>query len=337
MKKKKMLSCILAISICLGIAGCSSKSNNNGKKGNEKEKITVVLDWTPNTNHTGLYIALEKGYFEDEGIYVEVKEPPEDGAAILVASGKAQFGYAFQEYLAPAFKPGEEMGITAVSSIIQHNTSGLVSLKDKSIETPADLENHSYASWDMDIEKAILKYLMEKYNADYSKLEIIPNTISDAPTALKTNQTDTIWIYHAWDGIAAEVQGLETNFIDFGEIDENLDFYSPVLIANNDYLENNEEDAKAFMRAFKRGYEYAIEHPQEAAEILYRLVPELDKEIIEKSQLWLADKYQDDAPYWGYIDNDRWDGFYKWLYDTEVIDYKIEAGIGFSNKYIEAE
>lgn len=332
MKLRKILAGVLALSLCAAIPACGKKESTANK-----DKITVVLDWTPNTNHTGLYVALANGYFEEAGLNVEVQEPPEDGATVLVASGKAQFGFDFQEYLAPAYKPGEEMGITAVASIIQHNTSGLISLKEKGIETPADLEGHSYASWDMDIEKAILEYLMKKDNADYNKLEIIPNTVSDVPSALQTNQTDTVWVYYAWDGIATKVKGIETNFINFGEIDKNLDFYSPVLIANNDYLKNNPDDAKAFMTALRKGYEYAIDNPEKAADILCKEVPELDKEIVAESQKWLADKYQADAPYWGYIDGERWNGFYKWLYDSKVIDYQITEGTGFSNDYNNAK
>lgn len=332
MKAKKIIAGILALTMCTAITGCT---NNTSKKNDDK--ITVVLDWTPNTNHTGLYVAIANGYFEEAGLDVVIEEPPEDGAILLVASGKAEFGIAFQEYLAPAYKPGEEMKITAVASIIQHNTSGLISLKEKNIATPADLEGHSYASWDMDIEKAILKYLMEKDDADYKKLEIIPHTVSDVTTALKTNQTDTVWVYYAWDGIASEVQNTDTNFINFGEIDENLDFYSPVLIANDDYLENNENQAKAFVNAVKKGYEFAINNPDEAADILCEAVPELDEEIVHKSQQYLASEYQSDAPYWGYIDDTRWDGFYKWLYDSNVIDYEIAKVTGFSNKYIEAK
>lgn len=332
MKLRKILAGVLALSMCAAIPACGKKDSTDAK-----DKITVVLDWTPNTNHTGLYVALANGYFEAAGLNVEIQEPPEDGATVLVASGKAQFGFDFQEYLAPAYKPGEEMGITAVAAIIQHNTSGLISLKEKGIETPADLEGHSYASWDMDIEKAILEYLMKKENADYSKLEIIPNTVTDVPTALQTNQTDTVWVYYAWDGIATKVKGIDTNFINFGEIDKNLDFYSPVLIANNDYLKNNPDDAKAFLAALRKGYEYAIENPDKAADILCEEVPELDPEIVLESQKWLAEQYQSDAPYWGYIDESRWNGFYKWLYDSGVTDYQIAEGTGCSNEYNNAK
>lgn len=123
---------------------------------------------------------------------------------------------------------------------------------------------------------------MTKDGGDYSKLNMIPSTIQDVKTALTTNQVDTVWVYYAWDGIALEQAGLDTNFINFAEQDENLDFYSPVIIANNDYIKNNPEQAKAFVQAAKKGYEFAEENPKEAADILCENAPELDKDIVEK-------------------------------------------------------
>ena len=128
---KKFISVFVAVVTALSFTGCGQTATSENKN---LEKVTVVLDWTPNTNHTGLYVAKEKGYFEDAGLDVEIQQPPEDGATLMVSSGKAQFGIDFQEYLAPAFKPGEEMNVSAVAAIIQHNTSGLISLKEKGID-----------------------------------------------------------------------------------------------------------------------------------------------------------------------------------------------------------
>ena len=183
----------------------------------------------------------------------------------------------------------------------------------------------------MDIEKSIIKHIMTKDGGDYSKLNMIPSTIQDVKTALTTNQVDTVWVYYAWDGIALEQAGLDTNFINFAEQDENLDFYSPVIIANNDYIKNNPEQAKAFVQAAKKGYEFAEKNPKEAADILCKNAPELDKDIVEKSQEWLADKYTADSESWGYIDPKRWNGFYNWLYDTKAINYKIPENTGFTD------
>lgn len=326
---KKIYSILLSLGTLFLLAGCTNQEETKDLK-----EVTLVLDWTPNTNHTGIYAAEKNGYFEEAGFKVNIVQPPEDGATLMVASGKAQFGIDFQEYMAPAFATEEPLPVTAVAAIIQHNTSGLVSLKENGIESPADLEGHTYATWDMDVEKAIIKHIMEKDGGDYSKLNMIPSTVTDVVTALKTD-FDLVWIYYAWDGIALEVQGVETNYLNLADVDNALDFYSPVIIANNDYLKDNKEEAKAFMAAVKKGYEFAMEKPEDAAKILCEAAPELDEEIVNASQKWLADQYQSDAKSWGEIDPKRWDGFYAWLYQTGVIEVEIEQGMGFSNDYLE--
>lgn len=108
--KNKCASMLLA-SLCLGVllTGCG-KAPDSGENTapvqaakQDVRKLTFVLDWTPNTNHTGIYVAREKGYFKDAGLEVEIVQPPENGAEVLAASGKAQFAMSFQDSLAPAF------------------------------------------------------------------------------------------------------------------------------------------------------------------------------------------------------------------------------------------
>ena len=94
MNKKKILAAGIAAMTFLSSVGTIPVY---GEK-EEPEKLTFVLDWTPNTNHTGLYVAQSLGYFEDQGLEVEIVQPPEDGANTLVASGKAQFGVSFQGF-----------------------------------------------------------------------------------------------------------------------------------------------------------------------------------------------------------------------------------------------
>ena len=136
MKKRVVSFLLITAMFILMITGCgNADSNTDGK---DLEKITFVLDWTPNTNHTGLYVAQELGYFEEAGLEVEIVQPPEDGAEVLVASGKAQFGVSFQDSLAPAFAGDNPLPITAVAGMIQHNTSGIISRAGEGMEIEAN-------------------------------------------------------------------------------------------------------------------------------------------------------------------------------------------------------
>lgn len=327
--KKRIYAAVLAIVLLFGMTACGSKKNENGL-----EKITFVLDWTPNTNHTGLYVAQAKGYFEEAGIEVEIVQPPEDGAEVLVASGKAQFGVSFQDSLAPAFAGEDSLPVTAVASIIQHNTSGIISRKGEGMDTPKGMEGHSYATWNGPIELATLEQVVEKDGGDFDQVELIPSTVTDEVSALKTKSVDSIWIFYAWAGVKTELEQVETDYFAFADIDPVFDYYTPVIISGNRYLKENPETAKAFLAALQKGYTFAMEHPEEAAAILCEAVPTLDAELVTASQKYLADQYQADAEYWGYIDPERWNNFYNWINEKELIEEKIPMDTGFSNEYL---
>ncbi|RHV30103.1 ABC transporter substrate-binding protein [Ruminococcus sp. OM05-10BH] len=330
--KKKIVAVLTAGCMALSLAACGSGEISQGE--NEKEKITFVLDWTPNTNHTGLYVAQEKGYFEDEGLEVEIVQPPEDGADALVASGKAQFGISFQDTMAPGVVGEDALPTTAVAAVVQHNTSGIISRKGEGMDTPKGLEGKKYATWDAPIEKAMMENVVEADGGDFSKVELIPSTVTDEVSALESKSVDAIWIFYAWAGVATEVAGLETDYFAFKDINPAFDYYTPVIIGNNEFLEKEPETAKKFLSAVKKGYEDAIEDPDGAAEILCEAAPELDQELVKASQEYLKDQYIADADRWGYIDPDRWNLFYNWLNENGLTENEIPENTGFSNEYL---
>lgn len=340
MKNKKRtafyLVAILMMSIFMLTSCNSNKPQNDAgtqQENQNNKKITIVLDWTPNTNHTGLYVAQEKGFFAEQGLEVEIVQPPEGGAETLVGGGKAEFGISFQDTLAPNNASENPIPVTAVASIIQHNTSGIVSLKEDGIDSPAKLAGHTYATWDMPIEQAIIKKIVEDDGGKFEDINLVPNTVTDVITALQTD-IDSVWIFYAWDGIATKVKGLETNYLNFADYGKELDYYSPVLIVNNDFAKKNPETVKKALEAIKKGYEFAIENPENAAKILLNIAPELNPEIVVESQKWLADQYIADAEKWGYIDQGRWDSFYGWLFENKLVNKEIPKGAGFTNEYL---
>ena len=207
---KKILAATLSVCLLASLTAC--QGNKNEPKSEEKEKLTFVLDWTPNTNHTGLYVAQEKGYFSDVGLEVEIVQPPEDGADALVASGKAQFGVSFQDTMAPGVAGADALPTTAVAALVQHNTSGIISRKGEGMDRPKGLEGKKYATWNGAIETAMMKEVVEADGGDFSKVELIPNTVTDEVSALKSKSVDAIWIFYAWGGIATEEAKLATDY-----------------------------------------------------------------------------------------------------------------------------
>lgn len=332
MKKKILAFTFLTVMLITIVTGCGNSNNEKGN--NSLEKITFVLDWTPNTNHTGLYVAQELGYFEEAGLEVEIVQPPEDGAEVLVASGKAQFGVSFQDSMAPAFAGDNPLPITAVASVIQHNTSGIISRAGEGMDKPKGMEGHTYSTWNGSIELATLRAVVEADGGDFDKIELIPSKVTDEVSALKTKSTDSIWIFYAWAGVKTELESLDTDYFAFADIDPVFDYYTPVIISGNQFLEEKPDTAKAFLSALSKGYQYAIENPEAAADILCKAAPELDKELVVASQKYLAKEYQADAQYWGQIDPERWNNFYNWINENHLVEGKIPENTGFSNEYL---
>ena len=322
----KKISKILILCLILVFVVSCGKSKSN-------QKIKIVLDWVPNTNHTGLYVAKDLGYFKEEGLDVEIVQPPEGSTTALIGAGGAEFGISFQDTLAKSFARENPVPVTAVAAILQHNTSGIISLKEKGIDSPKKLEGKKYATWEDNIEQAILKKLVTDDKGDFSKVKLIPYTITDVVTGLKTD-VDAVWVYYAWDGIATERAGLQTNFLKIRDYGEELDYYSPVIIANNDFLKKNPEIAKKVLEAIKKGYEYAIKNPEESAKILVKNSPELDINLVTASQKWISKEYQSDAKEWGIIDGNRWNRFYGWLYKNKAVEREIPKDFGYSNEYL---
>ncbi len=327
---KKWIALLLIAVLALSLAACGKTVKENDSK------ITVVLDWTPNTNHTGIFVALKNGYFADAGLNVEVVQPPEDGAVTLVASGKAQFGVSFQDSMAPALIGDSAMPVTAVAAVIQHNTSGIVSRAGEGMDTPKGLEGKKYATWDLDVEKATIRDVMAADGGNFDLVQLIPSTVTDEVSALQSKSVDAIWIFYGWAGIACEVAGLDTDYFEFADIDPAFDYYTPVIISNNEWLEQNGETAKAFLAALSKGYTYAVEHPKEAADILMEAAPELksNSALVYASQEYLAKEYIADAARWGEFDPERWASFFNWLNKNNLLEEAIDPDCGFTNAYL---
>lgn len=328
---KKALLVLTSLFTLLLLTACTPSESEDTS---DLKDIDFILDWVPNTNHTGLYVALEKGYFEEAGLDVTIRRPPEGSGTELVGTGGAQFGIDFQDTIAARFEKG--LPVTAVAAIIDHNTSGIVSHPDAEIESAKDLAGKSYGTWNEPIELAIVEHIVTEDGGNFEDVELVPNQADNSVVGLSTKMFDSAWIYYAWDGVMAESMDVETDFFYLTDFAEELDFYSPVIIANNDYIETNPEDTKKMVQAIKKGYQYAMEEPEESANILMKHAPELKEQadFILASQAWISERYAETPENWGHIEEERWNKFYDWLYTNKLIEKDLTEEPFFTNEYL---
>ncbi|HZK26012.1 MAG TPA: ABC transporter substrate-binding protein [Thermoclostridium sp.] len=324
-KYTKILLLLCIFTLITALSGCGTTQS-------QETELIVVLDWTPNTNHTGLYVALTEGYFKDAGLNVTIIQPEEGTAEQIVASNSAQFGVSYQESV--TFARSEGIPIVSLAAVIQHNTSGFASLAEKDITSPKDFENKKYGGWGSPLEEKTLRYLMEKVGADPDKVQIVTTGDADFFQTTGTGEIDYGWIYEGWDLVAANLRGIELNYIDLGKEAEVFDYYTPVIIASEKMISEEKELVQSFMSAVEKGYKYCIEKPEEAAAILLENVPELDSELVIESQKFLAGKYQEDAQYWGMQKEEVWERYMTWLYENGFIENAIDVTKAFTNDFL---
>ncbi|HNT06073.1 MAG TPA: ABC transporter substrate-binding protein, partial [Anaerolineae bacterium] len=292
---------------------------------------TLTLDWVPNTNHTGFYVALEKGWYREEGIDLTIQVPSDPAAALKqVAYGNTEFGVSFQEEVTIA--RANDIPVVSIAAMIQHNTSAFASLVQTGIRRPKDLEGKTYASWGMAIERPILGKLMACDGGDPDKVEFVDVGFDVFPAVIG-GRADVAWIFLGWDGVQAQLMGKELNVLPLqGSCVP--DYYTPVIIAGESTLASKPDLVRRFLAATARGYDYAIDHPTESAEILLRATPESTPELIRASQAWLSSRYQDDAPRWGVQRLEVWREFAQFMLDSQLIPKAIDPAAAFSNEYL---
>jgi ABC-type nitrate/sulfonate/bicarbonate transport system substrate-binding protein len=326
----KRIGWLLSLVLLLVMAtACSAPGADSSGKG--LKKVTLVLDWTPNTNHTGLYVAKAKGYFKQEGLDVDIIQPGQSGAEQMVASGRAQFGVSYQENVTEARTQG--IPIVSIAAVIQHNTSGFASPANKNIKRPKDFEGKTYGGWGSPIEKQMITSLMEGDHADPNKVKIINTGNADFFSIVKRN-VDFAWIYYGWTGIEAELRGMKLNIIYLTDYSKDLDYYTPVLITSEKEIKQDPQTVKAFMRAVSKGYQYAIAHPDDAASILSKAVPDLDPKLVKKSQEWLSPRYQADAPVWGLQKQEVWARYANWMKEHKLLKGNFDPNKAFTNQFL---
>ncbi len=261
-------------------------SNEEADAPKELEKMSIVLDWYPNAIHCFLYNAIEKGYFADEGIELEILFPanPNDGIS-MPAAGKADFGVYYMKDVIKS-RGDNDVPVKSIGAILQKPVNVVVSLKEKNIKSPKDLKDKKVGYCGSDLSKQIIQEVMKHENTDSSGVEFI-DVGFDLMNAMTTGQVDaTIDCLENHEVPFMEKQGLELNYFNpnkFGIPDT----YEMILISGDKTLEEKPEKVAGFLRACKKGFDDMKNDKKGSLDILFKNQNEenfpLDRDVEEQS------------------------------------------------------
>jgi len=312
-RASRILAALGAVMTLL-LAGCGGAQGGSGGG----ETIRIALDWTPNTNHTGLYVAQQQGWFREAGLDVQFLPYNNTSPDTLVSSGAAEVGISFQDSF--TFSKAAGADITSVMAVLQHWATQIAVRADRAdITSPRDLDGLTYGGFGAAYEEPKMRAVIQADGGTGTFDTVVLGTA--AYEALYAGEVDFTEPFIAWEGIEAELRGqpLKTfSYTDYGFPDA----YNVLLIANTPWLQADPEAATRFVQAAQRGYQLAADDPAQAAQLLMDANPGAfsEPELVTRSQEMLAAEYlRDENGRVGTQTLEKWSGYSGWVFDSGAL------------------
>ena len=238
-----------------------------GQDAGTLREVDVVLDWYPNALHAFLYVAMEKGYYAEEGLKVNIRFPSNANDAIsLVAAGKADIGLYYQQDVIQA-RAAQNVPVKSIGAVVQGPLNIVLSLKEKNITSPRDLVGKTVGYAGTELSEALIRSIMADVGADYGDVAMV-DVGFDLMSSMTTGSVDaTIGCLVNHEVPQMEEEGFQVNWFDLDDYGVPT-YYEGVFLANDDAIENGGEALSAFLRASARGFADMKADPEEALSIL---------------------------------------------------------------------
>ena len=270
--------------------------------------LKLALDWTPNTNHTGIYVAKEKGWYAAQCIGLTILPYSQNVSSdVLVSSGQATVGISSTSGVVS--DAAVKQPVVSIAGVVQRNTSVLVTLASSGLTNPRELDNKIYGGFGAPYESAVVATIIRNAGGK----GVFKNVTLDIDTmqALETKRIDFAWVYQGWEVIQAERAGFKLNV--FPVTSYGIpDHYDPTVITSPQEIKQQPDLLRRFMLATTQGYDYARTHAHDAAQLLINGAGASnfpDQGLVFASQDFLSAHYADPGRKWGLQDAVDWEDY----------------------------
>lgn len=329
--KPRMVHLLMVLAALALLAGACT-----GQEEKAKVKVKLALDWYPNANHAGLFIAQQKGYFAEENLEVEMYTPVDPSTVLqTVGAGSDDFGISYQPDLLLARAQG--VPVVSVAAIVQHPLNVVMTLKESGIARPRDLVGKKVGYPGIPLNEALLDTMLKADGARGKQdVELVNVGFDLVPPLIGKTVDACIGCYISHETIMADNEGYPVQVMRMEQWGV-PDFYELVLVTSEKKLDQQPDVVQRLVRAMVKGYKDAIKDPQAAVDILKAgTKEEVDLAIERPGVKVLAPLWSETGASFGWQSTEKWERFVKWMEQNGQIRGGIDATKAFTNRFVEA-
>jgi putative hydroxymethylpyrimidine transport system substrate-binding protein len=327
-KMKKFLLLILCFMFGLLTACSSGESTSTENTGEEKEvtqelkDVSIMLDWYPNAVHSYLYVAKEKGYFEEEGLNLDIQFPANPTDPInLAAAGQITLGISYQPDVIIA-RANQDVKIKSVGAIVRSPLNRVVYLEDSEIQSPKDLEGKTVGYPGIPLNESLIKSMVRADGGNPDNVEMVDVGFELGSSIVSEKVDAVIGAYINHEVPVLKHEGYETRNLNPTEY--GIPSYNELIAVTSDKTWEEEQDSiKAFWRAATKGYEFTAENPEEALNILLSNQDEANFPLVEEVEVQSLDillPLMESDEGFGSQSKEQWEDTINWMKEAELIE-----------------
>lgn len=290
----------------------------------QRESVSLALDWYPNANHAGIFMAQANGYFEDAGLDVEIFVPADPTTVLqTVGAGRDTFGVTYQNDVLLARE--NKVPVQSIAAMVQHPLNSIMVLESSGIESPADLAGKTVAMAGLPSDEAYLGAVLAHYDLGLNDVETVNVGFDLMPAILSERADAVIGVYWTHETILAEHEGYPVRYF---RIEEHgvPDYYELLIVAGEETIANQSDEVSAFLSALRNGYRDAEADLDTALQVLMEESPELVEDVEREGLDLLAPLWTDSGSVkWGTQTAERWDAYATWNQEEGLINNDVVA------------
>lgn len=330
---RRLRPLVFVLVLIVILAGCGT-GEVFGSSDEQPSEISIALDWYPWSNHTGLYLAQQRGYFGDEGLETDIYVPgnPEDGLK-LVASGQDEFAISYQTDVLLARAEG--LPVVSIAALVQHPLNSIMSLESTGIDEPADLKGKKIGITGVPSDEALLSSVLSTADLTLDDVELVNVGFNLVQSLLAGDVDAVIGAYWVHESMLIEQQGREVNVLRLAEWGV-PDYYELVLVTSEEMVNENGETVEKAMRASTKGYSDAEADHAAAIDALMKAAPDTDRQLEERGIELLAPYWTDNGSVpFGTQTLERWQTYAQWMRENGLLEGDVSAEAAFTNEFVE--